>query len=100
MSEHNCQNIALIFQMKEELLKEMGKIKKQLEAVDVKYNFLQKEQNGQKMEIKQKISREDKEEIIEELNRLYNLIWKLIFVILTSSIGIIFTILLNLGGIK
>ena len=35
----------------------MGQIKKQLEAVDVKYNFLQKEQNGQKMEIKQKISR-------------------------------------------
>src|SRR5690606_41814805 len=84
MSEHNCQNIALIFQMKEELLKEMGQIKKQLEAVDVKYNFLQKEQNGQKMEIKQKISREDKEEIIEELNRLYNLIWKLIYVILTK----------------
>lgn len=100
MSEYNCQSITLIFQMKEELLKEMEEIKKRLEAVDVKYNFLQKEQNGQKMEIKQKISREDKEEIIEELNRLYNLIWKLIFVILTSSIGIIFTILLNLGGIK
>jgi predicted PurR-regulated permease PerM len=87
--------------MKEEILTKIEAVDKKVESLTTMVKFIKKEQNGQKDELKNKISQNEKQEILKKIDDLQNVTLKLLFSLLSGTVSLIIAMVMLIlkGGV-
>ncbi len=87
--------------MKEEILTKIEAVDKKVESLTTMVKFIKKEQNGQKDELKNKISQNEKQEILKKIDDLQSVTLKLLFFILSGTVSLIIAMVMLIlkGGV-
>ena len=87
--------------MKEEILTKIEAVDKKVESLTTMVKFIKKEQNGQKDELKNKISQNEKQEILKKIDDLQSVTLKLLFFLLSGTVSLIIAMVMLIlkGGV-